>query len=64
MQTMNAAEVGAYAASVLMVRCCVEEGTAVRALEDAASELNLRLPDLAALVVAASLVPPDWEDLT
>ena len=57
---MDAAELGAHAASVLMWRWGVEERAAVRALEDAATELGVRLADLAALVVAASVVPPDW----
>ena len=57
---MNAAELEAHAAFVLMGRCRVEEPTAVRALEDAAIEFGVPLADLAALVVAASLVPPGW----
>ena len=57
---MNATELGAHAASVLVGRWCVEERAAMRALEDAATELDVRLADLAALVVAASLMPPDW----
>lgn len=58
-QTMDTAELGAHAASVLMGRWCVEERAATQALEDAAIELDVRLADLAALVVAASLMPPD-----
>lgn len=57
---MNATELGAHAASVLMGRWSVEECTAMRALEDAATELDVRLADLAALVVADSMMPPDW----
>ena len=58
MQTMSA-ELGAHAASLLVGRWCVEERAAMRALEDASTELDVRLADLAALVVAASLMPPD-----
>ena len=59
---MNAAELEAHAALVLMGRCHVAELTAVQALEDAAVEIGVRLSDLAALVVADSLVPPGWAD--
>ena len=54
------AELGAHAASVLVGRWCVEERAAMRALEDAATELDVRLADLVALVVAASLMPRTW----
>ena len=57
---MNSAELVAHATSVPMVRWCVKERAAMRALADAQTELGVRLTDLAALVVAASLVPPDW----
>lgn len=54
---MNSAELGAHAASVLVGHWCVEERAAMRALEDASAELDVRLADLAALVVAASSMP-------
>lgn len=60
MQTMNAAELGTHATSVLMDRCGVEERAALRGLEDVADELRVRVADLAAVVVAASLMPSDW----
>ena len=54
MQTLHAAEVEAYVASVLMGHMSLEQHSAMRALEDAATELDVRLADLAALLVAAS----------
>ena len=57
---MNTAELEALAASVLAGRWCVEERAAMQALEDAATELDVRVADLAALVVAASLMPAEW----
>ena len=60
MQTIGAFELDVYAASVLAGRMRVEERVAMQALEEAAAELDVRLADLAALVVAASLMPPDW----